>query len=501
MIKIKKFLSLVLATIIMATICLPMGFSANSLDLSEKALVASNNYWTDHGVSEDQVVISFELVGGTFASPVWKYDCTDKTFYYIENYSDPIFELVPKNANDLKAGTTVKLPELYAPNGKDFIGWYCYSDIDSGLYKAGTIYAIPQGSGGQKIYFCAMFAPESYTMGDETYSFDNYSKCNCSNNGYGHCFGMAVTSSGYYLGILDKSFVGLTDNKPVYSLDKTQKVMEPICYYQKTQGKIVIESNVAGGSHYYGSSFNVKKDWSEIFSYVRGNKDELRGRMQLVYYQKTKKGNNVHGVNYLYWAIIDGEERLYIYDNNCPHVETYLYKNSKNDIYAQEIDCIYGCKTISGKIDGLAMIDMKSFLASVKSFKSELAVYAETDTIYVADASPYLMASNLEGDSYSMFEVEDGTETISITPLVDNATFTYMDKEYNFDKIDENTHAKITVPEKEGDSPEFEIFNIKPENCTCKCHGNFIQRIIFKITNFFQKLFGKNKVCACGVKH
>ena len=39
------------------------------------------------------------------------------------------------------------------------------------------------------------------------------------------------------------------------------------------------------------------------------------------------------------------------------------------------------------------------------------------------------------------------------------------------------------------------------ELCTCKCHGNFIQRLIFKITNFFQKLFGKNKVCACGVQH
>ncbi len=36
------------------------------------------------------------------------------------------------------------------------------------------------------------------------------------------------------------------------------------------------------------------------------------------------------------------------------------------------------------------------------------------------------------------------------------------------------------------------------EDCECKCHtGNFF----FKIILFFQKLFGINKVCVCGVKH
>lgn len=38
-------------------------------------------------------------------------------------------------------------------------------------------------------------------------------------------------------------------------------------------------------------------------------------------------------------------------------------------------------------------------------------------------------------------------------------------------------------------------------NCSCRCHGNFIERIIFKVINFFQKLFGKNKVCICGAVH
>lgn len=40
-----------------------------------------------------------------------------------------------------------------------------------------------------------------------------------------------------------------------------------------------------------------------------------------------------------------------------------------------------------------------------------------------------------------------------------------------------------------------------PSNCSCNCHKGGIKGFFFKILNFFQKLFGKNKVCACGVKH
>lgn len=43
----------------------------------------------------------------------------------------------------------------------------------------------------------------------------------------------------------------------------------------------------------------------------------------------------------------------------------------------------------------------------------------------------------------------------------------------------------------------------EPENkpCSCNCHKGGISGFFFKLINFFQKLFGKNKVCACGVKH
>lgn len=37
--------------------------------------------------------------------------------------------------------------------------------------------------------------------------------------------------------------------------------------------------------------------------------------------------------------------------------------------------------------------------------------------------------------------------------------------------------------------------------CTCNCHKGGISGFFFKLINFFQKLFGNNKVCACGKVH
>ena len=39
------------------------------------------------------------------------------------------------------------------------------------------------------------------------------------------------------------------------------------------------------------------------------------------------------------------------------------------------------------------------------------------------------------------------------------------------------------------------------DDCSCNCHKGGIAGFFFKIINFFQKLFGMNKVCACGVAH
>lgn len=41
----------------------------------------------------------------------------------------------------------------------------------------------------------------------------------------------------------------------------------------------------------------------------------------------------------------------------------------------------------------------------------------------------------------------------------------------------------------------------KSTDCSCSCHKTGFPAFLFKILNFFQKLFGKNKVCDCGTAH
>ncbi|MBQ4348677.1 MAG: leucine-rich repeat protein [Clostridia bacterium] len=41
----------------------------------------------------------------------------------------------------------------------------------------------------------------------------------------------------------------------------------------------------------------------------------------------------------------------------------------------------------------------------------------------------------------------------------------------------------------------------KADECSCNCHASGIKKFFFKLILFFQKLFKKNAVCACGVAH
>lgn len=47
----------------------------------------------------------------------------------------------------------------------------------------------------------------------------------------------------------------------------------------------------------------------------------------------------------------------------------------------------------------------------------------------------------------------------------------------------------------------IECGNSKADNCSCNCHKGGFMGFIWKILCFFYKLFGMNKICACGVAH
>lgn len=70
------------------------------------------------------------------------------------------------------------------------------------------------------------------------------------------------------------------------------------------------------------------------------------------------------------------------------------------------------------------------------------------------------------------------------------------------------TVAQQTVPAKGHSDANSDGYcdscgtDINPQShCSCSCHKTGLPKLLFTIINFFQKLFGNNKVCDCGAKH
>lgn len=74
----------------------------------------------------------------------------------------------------------------------------------------------------------------------------------------------------------------------------------------------------------------------------------------------------------------------------------------------------------------------------------------------------------------------------------------YIENIAMLDHVDGNADGKC-------DNCDINMGTVTPsdpsKNCSCNCHKTGLAHFFFVIINFFQKLFGKNKVCACGVKH
>lgn len=82
-------------------------------------------------------------------------------------------------------------------------------------------------------------------------------------------------------------------------------------------------------------------------------------------------------------------------------------------------------------------------------------------------------------------------ETQSVKRLSHND----KDKNNVCDNCNAVMDMSVFFPEKD-DKPESDT-----SPCSCDCHKDGFAKVMFSIINFFQKLFGSNKVCQCGVKH
>lgn len=383
-----------------------------------------------------------------------------------------------------------------------------------------------------------------YNFGEETYKFRNFGKhgtCEWA----GHCFGMSISSAAFYLKKLDiTKFGGKYPN--VNGLSKSSDIIKVVCHYQNLQGSPANKAIVAGGSWYLGKGYKTASDWNAVVNYVKSHKYDNKGNLQLSF--RTSSGG--HAVNFLYYKQVNGQDRIYIYNNSCTANETYLYMNSKGEIREG------GYTTFSGAIKCVALRDINKYLKNVSGYDKRIAYYTYADTVMIEGATAYYMDCGDE-EQVVMYEIPEDQTTVKIIPLVDNATFTHMDKEYTFGLVDENTYAEFTIPEigEDASESEFEIFNEhehsyastttpatciengviiynctcgdsytetvsatghtfnegeskcsscdydKAEDCSCNCHKSGFAGLIWKILSFFYKLFKTNKVCGCGVTH
>ena len=347
-----------------------------------------------------------------------------------------------------------------------------------------------------------------YNLGEETYSFENYGDGDSKG---GHCFGMSMTSSGYYLGVLDLANVGVS-SREIYKLNDDENVRKPICYYQGIQGSIRNQCMVAGGTKYKDETkIDIETDWNEVVNYVKNHNYDDRGVLQIGYL--ISNGGGGHAVNFLRYD--DESECIYVYDNRFPETEQPIWQTSDGKVF-----------TVDGYIDSITLRYVPDYftLTSSKDVVDKiirLSIYSMGGNIsIIGGAIRYIMETNSDDAEYYVYELSEGATKIKIVPLIDNATFTYLGQEYTFGKIDEDTYAELVLSTNEENAAEFEIFNEpgdefntpdEPENpkvpnkpandCSHLCHKSGFMGFIWKLLNFFQKLFKTNPTCACGAAH
>ncbi len=307
-----------------------------------------------------------------------------------------------------------------------------------------------------RTYYACWKGSDIYNLGEETYSFENYG----DSKNDGHCFGMSMTSSAYHLDILNITSVGGNKTSDVYALKNNATVRKPICRYQDIQGYPRSYATVAGGSYYKNNVNNVTSDWNAVINYVKSHAFDNKGLFQVA----LRKGTGGHAVNFLRYQVVNGQERIYIYDNNFPTVETYLYKNSSGKIYQAPYS------TFSGALDCIALRSVEIYFQYAKNYDTSKCIYADKDTMMIYGAKVYEMECG-EGVSRVVFELPEDEDSVTIVPLDESVNFEYMNEEYSLTKVEEDTVGTLTllseeVNDEEAAKPSLKTFS--HSKCTDK---------------------------------
>lgn len=313
-------------------------------------------------------------------------------------------------------------------------------------------------------------AQNGYNRGEETYKFCNYIDFHFEgfNIEFGHCFGMAVTSSGYYINMLNiKERIGISDSSRLYAEAeddhkfikvRTSTHTAPICYYQSRQGSDFKKAIVAGGSWWLTKAtekLDLAGDWDSVVAYVQNGDHNDKGDLILTYAGDI---SGQHAVNLLKCDGKGDDAKLYVYDNNFPEDDNvYLYKENG------KVYCNFSSSEPEN-IKSLSLCDVKKYLENVDGFKESNVIYAEKGEIEITytkeGETEVTQEFPLIGckDKVVMHEIEDEAENIVIKPLREEAQFVYMGNTYT---VKEGESFEVSLTEKDEAATEFKIEGVK----------------------------------------
>ena len=107
---------------------------------------------------------------------------------------------------------------------------------------------------------------------------------------------------------------------------------------------------------------------------------------------------------------------------------------------------------VNSQIISLALRDIPKYYQLAGSYDEARCIYAETGTIDVRNAS---FVSQMECDAaaeYTMYELPENASNAIIVPVVDNASFTYLGKEYSFGEVEAGKVGKLKLDESADDN-------------------------------------------------
>ncbi len=325
-----------------------------------------------------------------------------------------------------------------------------------------------------------------YSIGEETYCYHNIDG--------GCCFGMALTSSMYHLGLLDRPVFGVESNalydcylEKLGKKEPTNEDSENIHYFQNVQGVFpALSATVAGtipGLNIrphpqfvspYGSIAmqwrGIEADWYQVKNYVKSHQFDNKGSLLISFElsfinNKNKTEKHQHTVNFLRYEEVVGQERIYTYDSNNPDAEMFFYQDIDGSIKHSN----YSNEYTSFSVNSFSLEDVYKYANAAKEFKRSHAIYAEENNNNIVNiVVESALSSIMSGDFGSslrqvVYEIPDDLTEVRIAPLTDHAEFTYMDRVYTIDREDENTIGILKLAESEDDTGTLTIIN-DPDN-------------------------------------